>query len=102
MDQRVFSFAGFGRDYSSPEQVSGRERTGGREQSDTRVAVLVLLVVAAATGEWRRCRTERALMALSAQQRADCGVDRPDIPTTCDTETTARRRIASGMPADWC
>ena len=102
MNQRVFSFTGFGLDYSSPEQVSGGERTGGREHSDTRVAVLVLVVLAAAIREWRRYRTKRALMALSAQQRTDCGVDRPDIPTTCDIEATARRRLASGMPADWC
>ena len=72
----------------------------------TRVTVLPLLgmlAIAAAVGRWwRRYRTKRALMALSAWQRADCGINRPDIPSACDMVAAARRRIANGMPTDWC
>jgi hypothetical protein len=72
----------------------------------TRVAVLPLLaalaMVASATGWWRCHKTKRNLMALSAWQRADCGIDRPDIISACDMEAAARRRHASGMPTDWC
>jgi uncharacterized protein YjiS (DUF1127 family) len=72
----------------------------------TRVAVLPLLAalaMAASATEWgRRYRTKRNLMALSAWQRADCGIDRPDIISACDMEAAARRRNASGMPTDWC
>jgi hypothetical protein len=72
----------------------------------TRVAVLPLLaalaIAATVTGWWRRYRTKRSLMALSAWQRADCGIDCPDIISACDMEAAARRRNASGMPTDWC
>ncbi len=55
----------------------------------------------AAAARWRRYRMERVLMALPAWQRADCDIDRPEIPSACDIEAAVRRRIASVMSADW-
>ena len=75
-------------------------------RSTTRVPVfplLAVLAVAATVTGWRRhYRTKRNLMTLSAWQRVDCGINRPDIISACDMEAAARRRIANGMPTDWC
>lgn len=88
--------------------VYGRQQEDGPAELNhlsRPVAILLLLpaVGFAAATRWRQlCRTKRALMELSAWQRDDCGMNRPDIPTACDMERVARRRIANGMPTDWC
>jgi hypothetical protein len=94
MDQRFISFPVFGRDLFSPEQVSERERTAVTQLSNTRIAVLVSLavlsIVTSAIRWWRRYGTKRTLMALSAWQRADCGME----CRTCPRRATSRRRPA--------
>jgi uncharacterized protein YjiS (DUF1127 family) len=59
---------------------------------------LGLVTVSPVIGRWWQLRrTRRALMELSAWQRADCGIERPDIPCTCDLEKAARRDLANGV-----
>jgi uncharacterized protein YjiS (DUF1127 family) len=60
------------------------------------------LAIALANKPWKAHRTKSALLELSDEQRKDCGIDRPDIPTTSQREAAARRRLTSGMPTEWC
>ena len=50
----------------------------------------------------RRYRTRRALRALSSSQRQDCGLSQVDVPSACQIEAAARRRLELRMPTEWC
>ncbi len=49
-----------------------------------------------------RRRAGRALMELSAEHRRDVGLDHIAVPSATQLEAAARRKLALGMPGDWC
>jgi len=78
--------------------ITPRDRATTARQEPPLVSALLDRVVLSV----RRYRTRRALIALSSSQRQDCGLGQVDVPSACEMEAAARRRLELRMPTEWC